>query len=488
MRSIKFSPIILQSTCFLAITLLMGCSNWFTDPLKDKESGDKITLLVLDRNFIHTTIAITLRDMNTREVIDDEPITIWILGKDSSSVITFTGEKNINFLTSSGYVEIGCDPNRIISETNPMEFTVLANSATHLSPPQYVTYSTEGVKSLTIYMARKNTLPASLKGAYNEPYDLYFNGDLNADDLVFVADISAAPSGLGYDYLNLYQNRVPGPFFATNLKDPISYADYGLYFTHSSSYGPRSMPPGDPIKTHQLNITNFDVFSTVLRSGLMKCNQGLQIIVNQAGGGHGTGIFNYQVAFADGRVKTGQITCTFPDTALIEQIYYPISDPAVTITLSGDEQFTFSAPVTIPTVCGGMASFIATPRSGLTTYSITARLQCPDDESVAYALSIIAEFRKSSALPSDPWTAFEFLQGSAELQLKENEEYTFRINLDSKYHSYTLPMNPASIEAALNTVNPNYDITELSINQSGNTWKVDATVLLYDSALCDLLD
>ena len=56
------------------LTGLTGCQDLFTDPTKDKETGETVTLLLVDRNFIKTKFMVKLVDNATGEQLAGENI------------------------------------------------------------------------------------------------------------------------------------------------------------------------------------------------------------------------------------------------------------------------------------------------------------------------------------------------------------------------------------------------------------------------------
>lgn len=459
---------------------LAGCRDLFRDPLADKDSGKNVTVLLMDRNFITTKLAVRLIDMTTGESIDSEQVEVRFVGSDAASLITFAGIKQTSYNTSTGFVEIGLDPNIVVNNQNPLEMTVIAISENYISVPQFVSFTAEGIKNLTIRMTHRSLGKSISSGPFSEPYDIYYNGVQNSSQLQYLADISGSPTGTAYEYINMYTTGAAGTLICNNLKDNVLYTDYGVYF-----FGPVSglsvLPPAVPTRNTGLGNGDF-VYSTVLRSGMLKCNDGLTIHTEQTGGGAGTGVFGYLITFSDGNTQSGQITCTFPCDNLIEPIYYPGSGAAVTVVLNGDSQYLMSAAVSLPTACGSVASFVATPRSNLTTYKFITQYSCPDSP-VGMGLSIMGEFRKSGT--TDDWTIFEFIEGICELQLEHSVDYDFRVNIDSEYYSYSIPTDPSKVEEYLiEKQNEDYQLRSLTVTtgESAVTIKAD---IEFSQGVCD---
>lgn len=316
-------------------------------------------------------------------------------------------------------------------------------------------------------------------GAFSEPFDISYSGVLHSPLLSFMGDISSFTTGLAYEYLNMYSTLANGTLLCNNLNDNIIYSDYGAYIFGASNLVPPALP------TKNVGLQSGDlVYSTVLRSGLAKCNQGLTIHVERADGNPGSGVFGYVITFSDGQTKSGQVTCTFPSDNLIEQIYYPVSNSAVSVVLTGDSQYDISAAVNLASPCGARVDFLATPKSNLKTYKLITQYSCPNNP-VGMGISIMGEFRKTGATGS--WTSFEFIEGICELQLESGAEYDFRVNIDSEYHDFSLPTDPTEVEAYLIAhQSADYTLKNLSIITTETKVTITAAVE-FSQGVCDIL-
>jgi hypothetical protein len=482
MKTRKYSRLLSLAGTVLFIAALSGCKDLFKDPLTDKETGEDVTLLLIDRNFIKTKIAVRLQDNATLQDIDQEEVEVRCFGDDANNLITFAGFKQTVFITSSGFVEIGLDPNIPVTDQNPVELTVVAVSPNYVSVPQFVSYTADGIKNLTIRMIHKPSGKSATSGPYGEPFDISYNGMLHSPQLVFLSDIRSQPTGTAWEYLNMYTTTINGIILCSNLTDNVLYSDYGAYF-YSLSTGHSLLPPALAIKNAILSNGDF-VYSSILRTGMAKCQTGLTIHVSRADGKPGTGVFGYVVTFADGKTKTGQITCTFPSDNRIEPVYYPSSNPAVSVVLTGDSQYNISGAVNLPSACGATASFTASPKTNLANYKFIVQYSCPDTP-VGMGLSILGEFRKTGS--TGAWTSFEFIEGVCDLQLEPNSDYEFRVNIDSKYYNYTLPTDPAQVGPYLTGhQNEDYTLRQLTITDS-NAVVVIFTDVQFSQGVCDAI-
>ncbi len=482
MKTLKINKIAARLILILIVIAAFSCEDMFNDPLKDKDTGDDITVLLLDRNFIKTKLLIWFVDAKTNEPVEDELIELQIWGTNAGRLITFSGEKPDVFTTDIGFLELGYDPNFEIDKNNPLEITIMATGERAISAPQSLSFTTEGVKDVIIKMNRTIPGQSSKSGSLGEPFDLYYNGSLNSPDLHFVTDISSSPTGTGYEYLNLYATLAAGGILCNNLQDESLYDDFGIYYNSPSS-GFSIVPPSLPVREAQLASGDY-IFSTILKSGVDQCENGLTIRVDRADGEPGTGSFSYLITFSTGDTKSGQISGSFPMEHLIEPIYYPEADPSVMVQIFGDSQYDFSGPVNLPSPCGGIAEFTASPKSNLRTYKFITQYICPDNP-IGFALSINGQFRKSESI--DPWTSFQFVEGICELELVEGSDYDFRVPIDGVYQNYTLPTDPALLEDFLQeNQGADYQIKELSITTLETKTEIFAIMQVSDEVCQDL--
>ncbi len=459
-----------------------SCEDLLNNPLKDKESGENITLLLLDLNFVDTKLQFWFVDAETDEPIENELIEMQVWGDDADRLITFRGEKPDLFRTNIGYLELGYDPNFEVSKDDPLSITIMAISESGISAPQFLSYTTDGSKDIIIRMNR--TVPGEpLKsGSFGEPYDMYYNGEMNSSQLMFVSDIGGSPTGTAYEYINLYTTLAQGNLLCDNLQDPIAYDDYGVYYT--TSIGDDLVPPADPVKEAGLAQGDM-VFSSVLKSGVAQCETGLTIMLNASDEGAGTGSFVYLITYSTGDTKSGQISGSFPLEVLIEPLYYNEADPSVQVQVFGDAQYDIpSGTVSLSTPCGETAEFTAVAKSNLHTYKFITQYHCPDNP-IGMALSVNGQFRRAES--GDSWTSFGFVEGICELELVPDEQYEFRAVIDDVYHYYTLPTNPVELEEFLEgNEGEDYTILELSITPMDNKTEIYAIVEVSEY-ICDKL-
>lgn len=473
----------LQKTVAVIVVLvtLQACESWMRNPLTDKETGEDIKLLVVDFNFIQTKLAFHLKDILTDQYIEGSEVELKFIGEDAEHLITFAGTKPDQFLTSTGFLQVGVDPNIPITSEDPLNISVVAIGERYVSAPMALSYTTTGLKDVLLRVTRIGDKSGST-GAFSEPFDLIFNGETQSADLSYLGDIRSAETGTAYSYLNMYQNLVAGELLANNLSDPLLYDDYGVYY----AWGDEILsPPELPVRQVNLNSGAL-VYSSVLKTGIEKCSQGLTIQINSSDGTAGSGSFAYQLTFSDGSAREGIVSGTFPIEVLIDDIYYPAGNPAVTVTVEEDSQYTISGAAELSTACGELARFTATPKTNLQAYKWIVRYSCPDLQA-SFALSIGGEFKIADS--EEEWTRFQFVEGVAILQLVRNEQYHFRINIDGEVYEYELPTDPNELDTFIrdNQSEDFYLIETLTISEADALVTVEADVQLAGD-VCDILN
>ncbi len=166
----------------LLIFSVSGCSDFLSDPLKDKETGDDINLILVDFNFFTTRMTYKLKDATTGETITSDAV-ITFTGKNSDDIVTYTGEKNTAYQTSEGQLELTVDPNIPISTGNPFEFAININVNGYNPLSKGISIKSEGLKTFELSL---------VKTADEEETNLNGNVDFGDGDttFVFIAPVS----------------------------------------------------------------------------------------------------------------------------------------------------------------------------------------------------------------------------------------------------------------------------------------------------------
>lgn len=143
-----------QSLIVLAfLSTFSGCGEMLEDPTIDKETGGDINLLIVDFNFFTTRMSINLMDVTDNSTVNTQA-RVWFTGKHANDIVTFAGEKEEDFVTTLGKLELTVDPNVDFSPSSPFEFTVHVEAEGYEAFSQNIQINNEGNKTFELYMAQ----------------------------------------------------------------------------------------------------------------------------------------------------------------------------------------------------------------------------------------------------------------------------------------------------------------------------------------------
>ena len=143
----------LLSIVLITVVLFPACEDYFVNPLKDKDTGEDINLLIVDFNFFKTRMTYNITDAKTGEIINAEA-TVTFSGKNANDIVNYSGEKNQMYKTSLGKLELTSDPNISISTSKPFEFSVTVEIKGYNSLTKALTVQSEGIKTFELALAK----------------------------------------------------------------------------------------------------------------------------------------------------------------------------------------------------------------------------------------------------------------------------------------------------------------------------------------------
>jgi len=144
---------LVKALLILFVSIFLGCDDYFTNPLKDKETGEDINLLILDFNFFKTRMTYNLKDAKTGETIKAEAV-LKFSGKNANDIVDYDGTKHASFKTTQGQIELTTDPNVAISTSNPFEFAVTVEIKGYNTLVKPVSLQGEGVKTIELQLSK----------------------------------------------------------------------------------------------------------------------------------------------------------------------------------------------------------------------------------------------------------------------------------------------------------------------------------------------
>jgi hypothetical protein len=215
---------------FIVITILVSfvsACNYLDDPTEDKETGEKINLLVLDFNFFHTRMSYKLVDAKTGEIVKTNA-TVTFSGKNANDIVSYDGKKNANYITSEGQLELTIDPNVSINSSSPFEFSVNVEAEGYNLLSKGISINSEGVKPIELILAKKTD---------EEETDLTGEAELGGSDTVFhfiapaigiKSAIVATPYNIDHSFtindLMKFRDKSGAPLFNSSTEAYMEYA------------------------------------------------------------------------------------------------------------------------------------------------------------------------------------------------------------------------------------------------------------------------
>jgi hypothetical protein len=149
----KINKLILIAIAFL-VSFASGC-NYLDDPTEDKETGEKINLLVLDFNFFHTRMTYKLVDAKTGDLIKANA-TVTFSGKNANDIVSYTGTKHEEYNTTEGQLELTTDPNITINSGSSFDFSVNVMAEGYNSLSKGISVNSEGIKTFELNLSKKS--------------------------------------------------------------------------------------------------------------------------------------------------------------------------------------------------------------------------------------------------------------------------------------------------------------------------------------------
>lgn len=200
MKRTIFKPIMMLATMLVMLFASYSCEDMFSNPLKDKETGEDIPLLLIDINFFKTSYTVNLIDETTNEIFETSA-RIWVSGPDSAYVVNFAGERDAFFTTKVGSVELTTDPNRTPSEANPINLTFWADQigtygtsaeSEYEAQAIEVEYASDGQKTINIIVSK---IPTETDDLSDGEEDVDLEGEFDEEGgFVFGMDFSGLKS------------------------------------------------------------------------------------------------------------------------------------------------------------------------------------------------------------------------------------------------------------------------------------------------------
>lgn len=466
------------------ILMFSGCGDMFDNPLKDKETGEDINLLIVDFNIFTTRMTYKLIDVTNDEQISEEA-RVWFTGTNANDIVTFAGEKEPEHLTSQGQLELTADPYVEFSESSPLDFTVHVEVEGYQTFAQNIQINTEGKKTFELYLA-----PVS--GGDEE----VLNGEDDGDSFVFSVFATTKSAGVEKDYkvnysilkddlinfkdaggqtlfssvdemMTAYQNNPSGflqltldiktGFPATTEKvlqngtskvalfqkleignlerftvDGRTVKDLnGGKITQTSTYTGATTPDlfgFASISNETWNISADPVehynlgISYVLASASVDDICGIGCTLNFNSNSKTSFSIDADIYNSNGQlIKTTNFKGTFPENIPMENV----PNTAATIVFrNNNPAFKEISSIAVDNLCSGSYDVEVEAEDGYIEYLIVLKAYCSDEPTIALAPTYSAEMRIKNS--GDSWQGIDMEGGVVDVLAKENEDYEIR--------------------------------------------------------------
>jgi hypothetical protein len=491
---------LMVSIVLTLVVLFAGCDDYFTNPLKDKDTGEDINLLVVDFNFFKTRMTYKITDAKTGEIINSEA-KIKFTGKNANDIVTYTGEKNQEYKSSVGQLELTADPNVAISANSPFEFYVTVEIQGYNTLNKALSIQSEGIKTFDLALSKvADQNETELAGEIEFGTDTVFN--FIAPDFKS-AEVSETSYKIGYsvtlrnllkftdesnqllfnkseELINEYK-KDPANFIKISI---ATFTDYRPGVEVVTIDGKRRSVLFHKLETGSLTslvVTGKKVGNLNGGAILSKCSGakdflpriltfsdfengtsnilGTTLIHNQLN-------FNYTLAaisteelceqgssitFKSNVISSFSIVADVfdQDNQLISTRYFKGKFPetfvvenvppkAVKLVFrNNNPSFKDIQPLQISNFCNGNYEVNVEPAEGYTQYQVVLKIMCRNNKQVAIAPTFSVEVKLKNS--DDPWQGINMIGGKVDILGKPNADYEMRLlwNSEWEYSTYS---------------------------------------------------
>ena len=499
MKNIFKTSLLISIVLTIAI-LFQACDDYFTNPLKDKDTGEDINLLIVDFNFFKTRMTYKITDAKTGEIINSEA-KIKFTGKNANDIVNYAGEKNQEYKSSVGQLELTTDPNVAISANSPFEFAVTVEVKGYNTLNKTISVQSEGIKTYELALSRvADQKETELTGETDSDVDTVFYFYVPATKSV---NVSETPYKIGHsitlsnllkftDQSNqlLFKNKDEA--LAAYKNDPENFIKVSI--SSFSDYQPgvelvtidgklrnalfHKLETGSltslVINGKKVGSLNGGVVNSVCANpndflpGLLTFVNfenntwrmlGTNIVHNTLNFSYTLSIVSTDELCAKGSSITfkSNVISSFSivadvfdlDNKLITTKYFKGKFPETFVVenvpskavklVFRDNNPSFKAiqPLQISNFCSGNYEVNVEPASGYTQYQVVLKVLCRDNKQVAIAPTYSAEVKLKNS--DDPWQGINMIGGKVDILGKPNADYEMRLlwNSEWEYSTYS---------------------------------------------------
>lgn len=526
---IKFVKTIFAFTLIVACA---GCGEMLENPTKDKDTGEDINFLIVDFNFFTTRTSYKFIDASDNSVIT-KPAKIWFTGSHANDIVNFAGEKNTDYFTSEGQMELTVDPNLDINESAPMEYAVHVEVDGYLPFSQGIQINSEGKKTFELLLTKESA-----------GEEVTLTGEKDGDSYVFawapetIKSGNTKTSGTAFEikyriqesdlikFEDIYNQNFPT---INEVKITLhKYTDFSLivdrlnYNGITRNVGFQRLELGTLIKitinghrivdlksgtinlraecmnTPQPDIFGFANFNTdqwlfegstdTLRA--LGANYNLisasKKEISQLGCKIGfssdvTSSFSIDADIndKDGKlIKTVNFKGNFPETFILENVP---AEEAQIVFRNNNPSFQTILPLNITDLSTGSYNVTVNSVSEYEEYQVIFKALCADNTSIAVAPTYSAEIRIADS--AHEWQGVDMIGGKIDILAKPNEIYEIRLLWKADWETTTFS---TKFDANDDYVN-NTDAT-IAVGETKDGRKQFKITHTFDQSICEDMD
>lgn len=429
----------------LAALTLVSCD--FNKILKD-ENGKDIPLINVDFPTFDATYNVHFTDLNGN-IIDNSALTMTLTENnpvaERPSFITLDGKILNSRVVSAGVYSFSLNPNiKLGNVSGGIGGHITGKSSAYVVMPQFFE-SVKGANDIVVkcvkVIATNNTKAIS-----------YANEIAGAD---FITAVNS-PSGNGFTYQNLYRAPRGGTFIAPDAPAGYTGGLIALIGTDATPKKTITVAAGGYFASTITPITVAKKSINVKISGLRTPAQF-------------SGSINDELVF---------ISTDASGNAVIANYYYNPQSPQITLAVRSNDIYTITPSSTVIDLSQSApsATFTAAQKNSTDKlYTLSIAVVCSSTPEVALSPTMDFQYKLAS---SDKWISASLVKGKTQILMTPNQDYSFRIMFDGKYHSYTITNNPSKIGEILGKYK---DITSLVISET------TISAVLTNNEACDYI-
>jgi hypothetical protein len=437
-------------TSFIIVALLTftfsSCNDLLNNPLEDKETGEDITLILVDPNVFDTRLSVHITDYISGEYIDNTEILFSFSGDDAQYIVDAGGIHRTFMKSTSGKAEVFIDPNIEINKENPIELTLFCDATDEnlFAYPVEVAYTQNGHYDIILPM-----FPSTSGSTEDAPFELLIDNNTVNEYYPNWDVINKTVQQNGKTYYSRYRGNMPRAATVTTTTPTASLSNWGYEGYHVSTNEEQYVfDLSQQSVDIPENTLQFKAYLASENTSYNKCKDGFNFEISDINGLNGTGNFNYEILADNTVIKKGKISVIeMPQTINTGAFFYPKETDSYTLNIYGDNQYNLSPKFfNTNTICEQTFKLEATSKEELEAYKIVVSFYCKDSP-ISIAPSATGEFNLKNDEQNS--STFSFNEGVATLQLLPDEIYSINASIVGTEMEFDFPTNQDKINQVI---------------------------------------